>query len=59
MCSMFFVDNNSCDYKTQKILTFLLQLFLFKDLIAFLDSWIFEVVLRKIFNKICRLIYNV
>ena len=24
----------------------------------FLDSWIFDVVLDKIFNKICRLIYS-
>ena len=32
--------------------------YLFKDLMNFLDSWIFDVVLDKIFNKICRLIYS-
>ena len=31
--------------------------YLFKDLKNFLDSWIFKVLLDKIFNKICRLIY--
>ena len=33
--------------------------YLFKDLLDFLDSWIFKVVFDKIFNIICRLIYNV
>ena len=32
--------------------------YLFKNLMNFLDSWVFRVVLDKIFNKICRLIYN-
>ena len=58
MC--LFVDNNSYDNKTQWILPFLIiSCYIFKDLINFLDSWIFKVALDKIFNKICRLIYNV
>ena len=32
---------------------------LFKQLMDFLDSWIFRVALDKIFNTICTLIYNV
>ena len=60
MCSIFFVDNNSCDNKTQWILAFLIQsCYLFKNLMNFLDTWIFRVVLDTIFNKTCRLIYNV
>ena len=48
MCSLIFEDNDSCDNKTQWILVIL---DLFKDLMNFLDSWLFDVVLHKIFNK--------
>ena len=54
------VPEAKCDNKTQSILPFLINsCYLFKHLMDFLDSWIFKVVLHKIFNKICRLIYNV
>ena len=50
MCSIF-LDNNSCDYKTKDFELLIKSCYHFKDLMDFLDSWIFEVAFHKIFNK--------
>ena len=52
LCSIIVLDNNSCDNKTQWILVFLVNsCLLLKDLMDFLDSWIFRVVLDQMSIK--------